>query len=136
GDVLQVQDTELEDSVIAQCNLVLWGDPSSNAVLRRLLDRLPIEWNADHLKANGQTYPASQHLPVLIFPNPLNSQRYVVLNSGFTSREYDYLNTARQVPNLPDWAVIDLSVAPNALQPGKIAAAGFFDENWAWKPAP
>lgn len=136
GDVLQVQDTELEDSVIAQHNLVLWGDPSSNAVLRRLLDRLPIEWNADHLKANGQTYPASQHLPVLIFPNPLNPQRYVVLNSGFTYREYDYLNNARQVPKLPDWAVIDLSVAPNALQPGKIADAGFFDENWAWKPAP
>ena len=42
---------------------------------------------------------------MLIYPNPLNPKQYVVLNSGFTFREYDYLNNARQVPKLPDWAV-------------------------------
>ena len=48
-------------------------------------------------------------MPILIFPNPLNPERYVVLNSGFTFREYDYLNNARQVPKLPDWAVVDVT---------------------------
>ena len=50
---------------------------------------------------------------MLIYPNPLNPKRYVVLNSGFTFREYDYLNNARQVPKLPDWAVIDVSEPPH-----------------------
>jgi hypothetical protein len=57
----------------------------------------------------------------------------VVLNSGFTFREYDYLNNARQVPKLPDWAVIDVDTPVNARYPGKISAAGFFDERWRFK---
>ena len=69
-------------------------------------------------------------MPVLIYPNPLNPRRYVVLNSGFTFREYDYLNNARQVPKLPDWAVVNTSVKPTSRVPGEIVAAGFFDERW------
>ena len=48
-------------------------------------------------------FDAAHHVPVLIYPNPLNPKRYVVLNSGFTFREYDYLNNARagsQAPGL------------------------------------
>ena len=72
-------------------------------------------------------------MPVLIFPNPLNPSRYVVLNSGFTFREYDYLNNARQTPKLPDWAIIDISKPVTARTPGGIAAAGFFGERWEVK---
>ena len=72
-------------------------------------------------------------MPVLIYPNPLNPSRYVVLNSGFTYREYDYLNNARQTPKLPDYAVIDVSSRDDTI-PGKVAAAGFFDEDWQLQP--
>ena len=37
----------------------------------------------------------------MVYPNPLNREKYVVLNSGLTYREYDDLNNARQVPKLP-----------------------------------
>ena len=50
-----------------------------------------------------------------------------------TYREYAYLNNARQVPKLPDWAIVDLWVPPNSLWPGRIAEAGFFDERWRLK---
>ncbi len=66
----------------------------------------------------------------MIYPNPLNPKKYVVLNSGFTFREYDYLNNARQVPKLPDYAIIDVSIPPDARKPGGIALAGFFNEAW------
>jgi len=66
----------------------------------------------------------------LIYPNPMNPERYVVLNSGFTYREYDYLNNARQVPKLPDWAVFDLNTPPNSQRAGAIADADFFGEQW------
>ena len=68
-------------------------------------------------------------MPVLIYPNPLNPKRYVVLNSGFTFREYDYLNNARQVPKLPDFAFIDIDVPVSSRSPG-VVGAGFFNENW------
>lgn len=78
-------------------------------------------------------FPAEHHAPALIFPNPLNPARYIVLNSGFTFREYDYLNNARQVAKLPDWAIIDLRTPPGSRFAGKIADAGFFDESWELK---
>jgi hypothetical protein len=65
----------------------------------------------------------------------LNPSRYVVLNSGFTYRDYDYLNNARQVPKLPDWAIIDITTPPDARKPGKVVAADFFGESWELKPA-
>jgi hypothetical protein len=135
GDVLTKPDALVKEEDIASSNLVLWGDPGSNAVLAKFIDKLSIRWTKDELVVNGKSYPAAGHMPILIFPNPLNPTRYVVLNSGFTYREYAYLNNARQVPMLPDWAVIDLSEAPGPVRPGKIADAGFFDESWGWKPA-
>ncbi len=70
------------------------------------------------------------HALIAIYPNPLNPDRYVVLNSGFTYREYDDLNNARQVPRLPDWAVVDVKTPPDARFPGKVVAADFFGEDW------
>ena len=51
---------------------------------------------------------------MLVYPNPLNPKKYVVLNSGFTFREFDNLNNARQIPKLPDYAVVDTTVAPDS----------------------
>jgi len=130
GEARVKDDTSITDEDIANSNLILWGDPASNKVLARILDQLPLRWDAQSLKVGAQTFAANQHAPILIFPNPLNPKRYVVLNSGFTFREADYLTNARQVPRLPDWAIVDLSVLPTPQLPGRIAAADFFGERW------
>ncbi len=134
GDAKVVDDTALTDAQIASNNLILWGDPSSNAVIKRIVDRLPIRWDGGKVVVGDRTFPADTHAPILIFPNPLNPTRYVVLNSGFTYREADDLNNARQIPKLPDWAVIDVTTPPDAHNPGKVVAADFFGEAWEIKP--
>jgi pimeloyl-ACP methyl ester carboxylesterase len=136
GEALVKDDSAITDDDIAGSNLILWGDPSSNKVLARIADKLPIGWNADSIHVGARSYSAGQHVPILIYPNPLNPKRYVVLNSGFTYREYDYLNNARQVPKLPDYAVVDVSVPPSTRHPGKIVTAGFFNEKWALPEQP
>lgn len=133
GEAPVKTDAEITDADIANSNLILWGDPVSNSVLAKLIDRLPIGWNAQTVKVGDQTFATANHVPVLIFPNPLNPKRYVVINSGFTFREAHYLTNAQQTPKLPDWAVVDLSVHLSAYAPGKIAAAGFFGERWELK---
>ncbi len=35
-------DSEISDADIANSNLVLWGDPESNAVWKKIADKLPI----------------------------------------------------------------------------------------------
>ncbi len=126
-------DTQVKDEDIAKSNLILWGDPSSNAVLAKIVAKLPITWTAEKLVVNGKTYAAGDHAPIMVYPNPLNPQKYVVINSGFTYREYDYLNNARQIAKLPDWAVVDLNTAPDTQNPGKVEDAGFFDEAWQFR---
>ncbi len=109
GEAIVKKDNEITDADIASSNLVLWGDPSSNAILAHIANRLPIAWSSKELKIGDKSFNAGNNVAVMIFPNPLNPNKYVVLNSGFTFREYDYLNNARQVPKLPDWAVVNVS---------------------------
>jgi hypothetical protein len=124
------RDIDLPAEEIAAHNLILWGDPASNTVLKQIAPRLPIQWTSDGIVIGKRRYPAARHALLAIYPNPLNPRRYVVLNSGFTFREYDYLNNARQIPKLPDWAVVDIGTAPDDRAPGKIVDAGFFGERW------
>ncbi len=128
-------DSQITDADIVSSNLILWGDEQSNSLIKRINDKLPIHWDGNNVVVDRETYPADQHLLLLIYPNPLNPQRYAVLNSGFTFREADYLNNARQIPRLPDWAIIDIRTPPDATKPGKIEAAGFFGEAWELNPA-
>lgn len=134
GEVLVKDDTNLTEGDYATHHVVLWGDPRSNAVLGRIAPQLGLRWDAEGIHTPATNYPPDRFVPILIYPNPLNPERYVVVNTGFTFREYDQLNNARQTPKLPDWAIIDLSQPANARWPGGIAAAGFFGENWEWKP--
>jgi hypothetical protein len=130
GEARVKDDKEISDADIAAHNLVLWGDPSSNAILARISGSLPVKWDKDGVLLGKDTFDVGHHVPVLIYPNPLNPKRYVVLNSGFTFREYDYLNNARQVPKLPDFAVIDVNMPVTSRAPGGVVTAGFFTEDW------
>jgi hypothetical protein len=112
-------------------NLVLFGDPASHPLIARVLPKLPIQWTKDQLVVNGETYDAKTHYPVLIYPNPENPQRYVVINSGHTFGEADLRGTnALLYPRLGDWAVLKL--APTKENPAavEVVAAGLFNEQW------
>ncbi len=130
GEARIVADRAVSDADIANHNLVLWGDPSSNAVLAKIVAQLPVQWDAKELVFRGRTYDAKNHAPILVFPNPLNPARYVVLNSGIDFRTEGYGNNAHQTPKLPDWSIVDLRTPPGPRWPGKIVDAGFFDESW------
>jgi hypothetical protein len=130
GEALVRKDSDITEADIAASNLVLWGDPSSNRILARIADKLPVKWTASGIVVGKDRFLPETHAAILIYPNPLNPAKYVVLNSGFTFREADYLSNARQTPKLPDYAVADLTTPPDGRFPGKIVSAGFFDEEW------
>jgi pimeloyl-ACP methyl ester carboxylesterase len=134
GEAIVKKDTEVTDGDIEKSNLVLWGDPASNRVLAKMAAKLPVKWGGDAVLIGAKTFPSSHHIPALIYPNPLNPGRYVVLNSGFTYREYDYLNNARQTPKLPDFAILDVETPASSRSPAGVAYAGFFDEGWQVLP--
>ncbi len=130
GDARVKDDTAVTREDMQRHNLILFGDPRSNALLGQLADKLPIRWSDAGVKAGKANFAAADHALVCIYPNPLAPGRYVVINSGFTFREYDYLNNARQTPKLPDWAVVDVTSPVTSRAPGRIVDAGFFGEQW------
>jgi dienelactone hydrolase len=123
GDIRVKDDRSVAASDIADYNLILFGDPGSNQLLAKIIGRLPIVWTRDTIEMASQKFAAADHVPVLIYPNPLNPNRYVVINSGHTFGETDFRGTnAWLYPRLGDYSVLN----PN----GDIVLSGFFDENW------
>jgi hypothetical protein len=112
GDVEVIDDTKVTDKLAREANLVLWGDPSSNAYLKKIADKLPLRFEK----------PA-ETCPVFIAPNPRSPGRYVVVNSGFTWSEYGSGSNATHCPKLPDWATLSLADS-------SVRDAGFFSERW------
>jgi hypothetical protein len=129
GEPQVKNDTAISSDDIANRNLALFGDPSSNAIYKKIADRLPIRWRADGVTVGTDKFDPN-HAPVFVFPNPLNPKRYVVINSGFTF--HDQSNNDMQSPKLPDWAVVDMTRPGNNFKylPLFVAAQGFFDELW------
>jgi hypothetical protein len=130
GELQVKDDVDVSDDDIASRHLVLFGDPSSNSLIAQVLDGLPLEWTREAITLGGKKYAAAEHVPVMIYRNPLNPGRYVVLNSGHTFHEADYRGTnALLYPRLGDYAVLKLSEQGGPLAT-EVAVAGLFDDAW------
>jgi len=123
GDPPVKDDTAITDADIANSNLILWGDPRSNRLFTRIAPKLPLHWDRSKFTIAGTTYSFDDHVPILIYPNPLNPKHYVVLNSGFTFADEAPTSNALQIPKLPDYAVININTHA-------VEYSGFFDEDW------
>ncbi|HZL35386.1 MAG TPA: prolyl oligopeptidase family serine peptidase [Tepidisphaeraceae bacterium] len=134
GDLPMKKDTDVTPDDIRRFNLILWGDGNANRLIGQVMNKLPIRWSAGRITVGTKQFDAATHLPLAIYPNPLNPQKYIVLNSGFTFREDSDKTNSLQNPKLPDWAIIDITAAPGAHYPGKVEEAGFFDEGWKLMP--
>ena len=117
-------------------NLVLFGTPKSNPLIAQVLDKLPIKWTDKTVGMGDLEFDATKVVPVLIYPNPLNPAKYVVINSGLTFREAHDKTNSQQNPKLPDWAFVDVTQPPTDELPGKVLTAGFFDEEWKYVKQP
>jgi hypothetical protein len=108
-------------------NVVLFGDPGSNVWIPRVLGGLPVKWTKDKVTLAGQSFSSADHMPVLVYPNPQNPSKYVVLNAGMTFEEVEF-RTEYQMPRLGDYAVV--KVREGEPWPDT-ALAGIFDERWS-----
>lgn len=131
GTLPVIKADEVSPENIETQNLVLFGDPGSNSLLAKLLPELPIEWTKETLKINGEEYDPNTHTVVMVFPNPLNPKKYVVLNSGHTFHADAFEGTnALLYPRLGDIAVLKRSEDGKGGFKEETAWAGLFDSRW------
>jgi hypothetical protein len=96
-----------------------------------MLPRLPLAWTRESIRLGDATCATQDHAPVLIYPNPKNARRYVVINSGHTfhAREFQASN-AQLYPRLGDFAVMQFAESTDNGFEERPVKAGMFNEQW------
>jgi hypothetical protein len=131
GQVRVKDDTAITPADIAAHHLVVFGDPQSNQVLARVLDKLPLRWDSGQLSLGGKTYDPAHHTVAMVYPNPLDPRRYIVCNSGHSFRRAEMAATnATLFPRLGDYAILQLRQPIGTPVETEVLTAGFFDEDW------
>lgn len=131
GDVRTIEDSNLDAELMSGNHLVLFGDPGSNAVLKDIVDRLPLKWTQDKIQIGDKEWSTDDHSVSLIFPNPLNPSKYVVINSGHTFHDKDFRSTnAVLFPRLGDIAVTKFTSKETGGFDEQTVWAEVFNANW------
>lgn len=131
GKIPLVDDTQVTAEMIASKNLILFGDPGSNAVLAKIVDRLPVRWTKGGIEVQGKRYDPAKHGFSLIYPNPLNPRRYIVINSGHTFHEKDFrASNSWLFPRLGDIAVQRITPEKNGSYKEEVVWAALFNGAW------
>ena len=120
-------DSEVTEEDIERFNLVLFGDENQNEIVARLREQLPFTVKEGEYAIAGNTYRGDDIGFMMVYPNPLNSGRSVLIQSGLFWG--DALPINHKFDLLPDYIVyndkVDYSDKTN-----EYLVAGFFDTNW------
>ncbi len=131
GQVRIKDDTEVTPADMEQSHLIVFGDPQSNQILNRMAGKLPVSWDARQLSLGRKTFDAAHHTLVMVYPNPLEPRRYVVLNSGHSFHANELAATnATLFPRFGDYAVLHLRQPIATPVESEVLTAGYFDEEW------
>ncbi len=116
GDFPMKAASKVSPEDLRTSNLILFGTPSTNTVLRRIAPQLP-----------RRLMETSQGAGVIfVYPNPENPERYVAVWTGRLLSILDNglrpgFGSMLPVILLPDWVVV---------KDGKVAEGGHFDNDW------
>lgn len=128
-----INDTQVTEELLETHHLILFGDPGSNALIARVVDRLPIGWTKTEIQVRGESQSASEYGVPLIYPNPLNPHRYIVINSGHTFHAAEFKGSNAQLyPRLGDVAVVKFDRQPDGGYREAVISSEIFDVRWAW----
>jgi dienelactone hydrolase len=127
-------DTDVTEDDINSRHLILFGDPASNSLIAHVAEGLPLKWTKESITLAGKSYTGAEHVPVLIYPSPINSGKYVVLNSGHTFHAADFRGTnALLYPRLGDYAILKPVPTDKDQTAAEVVTAGLFDDFWQVK---
>src|SRR5204863_6971347 len=67
GNARVKNDVDVTQVDMESSNIVLWGDPGSNAMLGKIAEKLPIQWTKESITAGkDRKFPADKHALIAI----------------------------------------------------------------------
>jgi len=95
-------DANMPSSLLDTHNIILVGTPESNEWLSIINKELPVWFEDGKIVANGRRYGGRDTGFILIYPNPLNKDRYIAVFCGMSgvamenvSKAYSEMNSAQ-----------------------------------------
>lgn len=125
------RDSVVTDAEIATHNLVLFGTPESNTVLRRMAEKLPIRIGNHEYEVAGETHKGDDLGLVMCYPNPLAPNRYIAIYAGELYGEKCGINHKHDL--IPDFIVFEKS-AFSFDDTNRHRVAGYFNLQWQLDP--
>ncbi len=130
-----VPDTEVTEEMIRDRTLVIYGTFADNPILAKMGEKLPIKVLEGGIELRGELLTGKDVGVRLVYPNPLNPSRYVVVLAG-NSAEAASDGGSEFFPYLPDYIVFDSKTHKKAVGMAvgdkvPFIAAGFFTEEWS-----
>jgi hypothetical protein len=125
----------MSDADAARYSLLLLGGPEANRVTAKLATELPLQTGSDRIVIDGNAFAALNAAVQMIYPHPLNTERYVWIAAGTSARGMDFCDTDPDNPSLDMWDYVITDSPVPAQQPAASAfrtriVSGLFDYNW------
>ena len=132
------EDTAIQDADIAKYSLLLVGGPEANRVTAQLAAKLPLQIATDRITIDGKAFAVKDAAVQMIYPNPLNPDRYVWIAAGSSTDGMYFCEMNPQ--RLSDWDyVITDGHIPAARQSASPldtkVVSGMFNYNWRYSDA-
>ncbi|MGB9721299.1 MAG: prolyl oligopeptidase family serine peptidase [bacterium] len=132
GYVEIIPDTEITQEHIKNFNLILFGNAQTNAFIKKINKRLPINFGIEKgIAIQNEVLKHSDLCLMEIYPNPFNLEKFVLLYSATTKKVQRYLGLFSAIysgSGLPDFVIWD-ELAGRYGWAG-VVGAGFFSKNW------
>jgi pimeloyl-ACP methyl ester carboxylesterase len=128
-------DTAVTDADLREHHLVLYGGPAANALTGRVAGKLPVRIEADRIRVGRRSFSGPDVGVKLLYPNPLNPERYVVVFAGLSPAALDQVNN--RFGNWFGWGPYDNYewfdygvFDARTYDPESFLVVGFFDPAW------
>jgi hypothetical protein len=79
-------EANLPEGLLQSHNLILVGTPESNRYLARISETLPVKIKQGQIITDGLSYTGSDMGIIMVYPNPINPQRYVAVFAAVSAR--------------------------------------------------
>jgi hypothetical protein len=148
-------DAQITDEDVRTRNLILWGNDKTNSVIARINAKLPVRLDGHKVIAGDRVYDYDDVALAMVYPNPLNPERYVLIHSGNTwmaqsdvwirqmsddqaKETINYFRIGGGYPTLPDYFIFRQNRVglTHFYNPSyrklnvSVLEGGFFDAHW------
>ncbi|NMH89381.1 hypothetical protein [Flavivirga algicola] len=117
-------DKDVDKADLVHSNLIIIGNQHTNLWFKKIYKELPLKINTNGLKLDSQSYKGNKLGYCIVYPNPLNPDKYIVLLGGNNNHCVYKRKGNMAVDGYYDYEVED--VAYN----NRVLGQGYFNESW------